>query len=258
MKMKINDIELYYELHGEGKPIIFSHGWLEDCSIWGPQVESFTKNYAVILYDHRGHGRSDKPKVGEGNYSVQVLANDLYALAQKLNLEKPVLVGFSLGGYAAILLALEHPEKISKLVLVGTTAKMALPTSAKFWLLGIGVFYSYETYLRMSCKYGRFYKPSKQIVDEELARALKVEKSIASECWKELTEKYDVRDKVSRIEVPTLIIVGEKDKINLKASQYLNREIKGSELRIVPSSGHTVMVEKTEEFNHVLEEFISR
>ncbi|GAG27714.1 unnamed protein product, partial [marine sediment metagenome] len=144
------------------------------------------------------------------------------------------------------------------LVLVGTTAKMALPTSAKFWLLGIGVFYSYETYLRMSCKYGRFYKPSKQIVDEELARALKVEKSIASECWKELTEKYDVRDKVSRIEVPTLIIVGEKDKINLKASQYLNREIKGSELRIVPSSGHTVMVEKTEEFNHVLEEFISR
>ncbi|GAI69012.1 unnamed protein product, partial [marine sediment metagenome] len=54
-----------------------------------------------------GHGRSDKPKVGEGNYSVQVLANDLYALAQKLSLEKPVLVGFSLGGYAAILLALE-------------------------------------------------------------------------------------------------------------------------------------------------------
>ena len=256
MKMKIDDIELYYESHGEGKPIVFSHAWLDDCSIWDSQVKHFPKNYTVILYDHRGHGRSDKPKAGEGNYSVQVLSNDMYALIQRLNLEKPILVGFSLGGYAAILLALEHPDKISKLVLVGATARMALPLSAKFWLLGIGVFYSYETYLRMSCKYGRFYKPSKQIVDEELARVLKVDKSIALECWRELTENYDVRDKVSKIDVPTLIIVGEKDEVNLEASRYLNREIKGSELRVMPETGHTVMIEKPEEFNRILEEFV--
>ena len=254
--MKIDDTELYYELHGEGKPIVFSHGWLEDCSIWDSQVKHFTKNYTALLCDHRGHGRSDKPKVGERNYSVQVLSNDLYALTQKLNLEKPILVGHSLGGYAAILLALEHPEKISKMVLVGATAKMALPASAKFWLFGIGVFYSYETYLRMSFKYGRFYRASKQMVDEEVARALKVDKAIASECWRELTENYDVRDNVSRIEVPTLIIVGEKDKVNLEASRYLNREIKSSELRVIPECGHSVMIEKPQEFNQILEEFI--
>jgi len=255
MKTKIDDIELYYELHGVGKPIVFSHAWLDDCSIWNSQVKHFPKNYTVILYDLRGHGRSDKPKVGEGNYSVQALSNELYALIQKLNLEKPILVGYSLGGYAAILLALEHPEKISKLVLVGATAKMALPTSVKLVTGVFRAFMSYETYLRISCKY-RFYKPSKQIVDEQFARALKVDKAVASECWKELTENYDVREKVSKIEVPTLIIVGEKDKVNLEASRYLNREIKGSELRIVSGSGHTVMVEKTKEFNQILEEFI--
>ena len=251
MKTKINDIELYYELHGEGEPIIFSHGWLEDCSIWGSQVESFAKNYAVILYDHRGHGRSDKPR---GDYSVKVLSNDLYSLMQKLKLEKATLVGFSLGGMAALIFALEHPGKVSKLVLVGTTAKMALTVHIIRVLRYVT---PYKTVARMVCK-RRFYKPSKQIVEDELAKAMRVERYAAYECLKEFTKNYDIRDKVSKIEVPTLIIVGEKDKINLKASQYLNREIKGSELRIVSGSGHTVMVEKTEEFNQILEEFISR
>jgi len=258
VKVKIDDTELYYEAHGEGKPIVFSHGWLEDCSIWDSQVKHFAKNYTLILYDHRGHGRSDKPKVGEGNYSMHVLSNDLYALIQRLNLEKPIVIGFSMGGFAAILFALEHPDKISKLVLVGSTAKMTLPTSAIFFgPRGILRFLMpYKTYLRGLTEYSRFYKPSKQMVDEELARASKVDKSIASECWKELTENYDVRDKVSEIEVPTLVIVGEKDNVNLEASRYLNREIKGSELRIIPDSGHTVMIEKPQEFNQILEEFI--
>ena len=255
MKMKIDDVELHYELHGKGKPIVFSHAWLDDSSIWNSQVRHFSKDHTVILYDHRGHGGSDKPKGGEGNYSVQVLSNDMYALLKKLNLEKPILVGFSLGGFASILFSLEHPDKISKLVLVGVTAKMTPPPSAK--LFGIlRVFLPYRTFLRMLCK-NRFHKPSKQIVDEELARALRVDKSVAFECWNELTENYDVRDKVAQLEVPTLIVVGEKDKVNLEASRHLNRKIKGSELHIIQDSGHNVMIEKPREFNQILEEFIT-
>jgi pimeloyl-ACP methyl ester carboxylesterase len=114
----------------------------------------------------------------------------------------------------------------------------------------------YETYVRGECEYFRFNKPSKQIIDEAVTRALNVDKAVASECWKELTENYDVREKVSEIEVPTLIIVGEKDTVNLEASRYLSREIKGSELRIIPESEHWVMIEKPQEFNQLLEEFI--
>jgi len=190
---------------------------------------------------------------------VQTLSSDMYALIQKLSLEKPIIVGFSLGGMAAILLVLEHPDKISRLVLVGATAKLTLPTSAKFWDgIGTGILrvLVYETCLRMMCKYMRFYRPLKQISDEGVARALKVDKAVAFECWKELTENYDVRDKVSKIEVPTLIIVGERDKVNLEASRHLSREIKGSELRIIPVCGHTVMIEKPQEFNQILEEFM--
>ena len=252
MKMEINNVKLYYESHGKGKPVVFSHAWLEDCSIWGPQVSHFAKNYAMILYDHRGHGRSDNDP--EGDYSVQALSNDLHSLIQKLKLEKPIIVGFSLGGMAAMLFALEHPDKISKLVLVGTTAKMTLPLSIRFFRVIRGLL-PYETFLRMSCKY-KFYKPSTQNVDEEFVRASKVDNSVAFECWKEFTENYDVRDQVSQIKIPTLIIVGEKDKVNLESSRYLNQEIKGSELHIITDSGHLIMIEKTQEFNQILEQFI--
>jgi len=250
VKTKIDNIELYYELHGEGKPIVFSHAWLEDCSIWGSQVKHFAKNYALILYDHRGHGRSDNDP--RGDYSVQALSNDLYSLIQKLKLEKATLVGFSLGGMATIIFALEHPDKLSKLVLVGTTANFPL-----YPLLVLSVLrcvLPYKTVARTICK-GRFYKPSKQIVEDALVRAMTVNSYVAYESLKQYT-KCDLRDRVRELKVPTLIIVGEKDEINLEASRYLNREIKGSELRIVSSSGHKVMVEKSEEFNRILEEFI--
>jgi len=248
--MKIDDVELYYELHGKGEPTVFSHGWLEDCSIWSSQVEHFAKNNTVVLYDHRGHGRSDKPK---GEYSLQVLSNDLHSLIQKLRLEKVTLVGFSLGGMAALVFTLEHPDKVSKLILVGTTAKMAL-----FPLLIVRVLryvLPYKTVARMMCR-RRFCKPSEQMVEDELARAMRVDSYVAYECLKAFTKNYDVRDRVSKIEVPTLVIVGEKDKINLEASRYLNKEIKGSELQIMPGFGHTVMIENPEEFNRILEEFV--
>ena len=255
MKLQVDSVELYYESYGQGQPIVFSHGWLNNCTIWTSQVGHFSKNYNVILYDHRGHGRSDKPKTGEGNYSVQVLANDLHALVRKLDLEKPILVGFSLGGMAATLFALEHSDKISRLVLVGTTSKMTPPISAK--ALGIlRMILPYESFLRIVCKKYKFYRPSKRILDEEVSRGLEVVKSIASECLKELTKNYDVRSKISEIRVPTLIIVGQEDKVNLEASRYLNREVEGSELRIISDSGHTVMIEKPHEFNQILEEFM--
>lgn len=252
MRIKANDIELYYEQHGKGEPFVLSHGWLGDRSIWSAQVKHFAANYSVVIYDHRGHGESDKPR---GDYAVQTLSNDMYSLTQKLNLENPTLVGFSLGGMAAILFALKHPDKLSKLVLVGTTAKMTLPVSTKLFGI-ISYVLPYERLLRTMCKY-RFYQPSRQMLEEEIVRARKVDRHVANECWKELSKNYDVRDRVSGIKVPTLIIVGEEDKINLDASKYLNNEIDSSELRIMPATGHTVMIEKPDEFNQLVQQFIA-
>jgi pimeloyl-ACP methyl ester carboxylesterase len=78
------------------------------------------------------------------------------------------------------------------------------------------------------------------------------------QCFKEFTRNYDIREKVSQIKVPTLIIVSEKDKATpVEMSRHLNREIKGSKLHIIPDSEHMVMVEKPKEFNEIVQEFIT-
>ncbi len=250
VKAKLNDIELYYEIHGKGDPIIFIHGWADDCSIWKHYIESFARKYKVIVYDHRGHGRSDKP---EGNYSIKTLANDLYALTQRLDLGKVTLVGHSMGGMTVLVFALDHPNVIQKLVLVGACAKMPILNS----IMGIMRYIiPYKKFLRLSQKSG-YYKPSEQLIKRSMDMAMNTSKYAAYESLKEMTQHYDIRREVSNIEVPTLIIVGEKDKnMPVTLSQYLNKEIKGSILQVIANSGHTVMVEKPNEFGQALEKFI--
>ncbi len=136
MRMKVNDVELYYERYGDGEPVIFSHGWLDDCSVWNPQAATIAKDHTVILYDLRGHGRSEKPT---GDYSVQTLADDLNSLIQELKLEKVTLVGFSLGSMLSLVFTLQNPGKVSRLVLVGAAAKtptLAYVTVALMRILG--------------------------------------------------------------------------------------------------------------------------
>jgi len=251
MKMKVNDIELYYEVYGEGEPLILCHGWMDDCSIWKSQIEFFAKKYKVIVYDHRGHGKSDKP---EKNYSIQTLSNDLYSLIQKLNLEKIMIMGNSMGGMTAMVFALGHPDKVSKLVLVGTTARMAFSIRVQLWIMMHIL--PYESFARGVIDY-KYYEPSEQVIKEAMERALRTPKYAAHECSLEFTKNYDSRDRISKIKVPTLIIVGDKDKITpVEMSQHLSRKIEGSKLEIIPNSKHIPMIDKVKELNEITEKFI--
>ncbi len=251
MKMKVNDVELYYEVYGEGEPIIFSHGWMDDCSVWKSQIEFFAKKYKVIVYDHRGHGKSDKP---EKDYSIQTLSNDLYSLIQKLNFEKITIIGHSMGGMTTMVFALDHPDKVSKLVLVGTTAKMSFSMRAQIWIM-MNIF-PYRSFAQGAID-TKYYEPSEQVIKEAMDRALRTPKYAAYECYLEFTKNYDIRDRVSKIKVPTLIIVGDKDKVApVEMSQYLNREIEGSKLHIMPNSKHMPMIDKVKELNEITDKFI--
>ena len=250
MKIKVDDIELYYEMFGEGKPIIFSHGWMGECSVWNSQIEFFSEKYKVIAYDHRGHGKSDKPK---DNYSVETLSNDLDSLIQGLNLEKVTLVGHAMGGMTALTFALNHPEKVSKMVLVGSTAKQSL--SMRISLRIMMHIFPYESFIKIGIDHN-FSQPAEQTKKEAFNRAIQTPKAVAYECLKE-SKNYDIRDRVSEIKIPTLIIVGENDKSTpIKMSRYLNGEIVGSKLKIIPQSKHIVMIDRPKELNEIIEEFI--
>jgi len=251
MKMKVNDIELYYEVYGGGEPIILSHGWMDDCSVWKSQIEFLAKKYKVIVYDHRGHGKSDKPKK---DYSIQTLSNDIYSLIQKLNFEKITIIGHSMGGMTALVFALEHPDKVSKLVLVGTTAKMAFSMRVQLWIMMHIL--PYKSFARGAID-SKYYEPSEQVIKEAMDRALRTSKYVAHECSLEFTKNYDIRHRVSKIKVPTLIIVGDKDKVTpVEMSQHLSSEIEGSKLQIIPNSKHMPMIDKVKEVNEIIDKFI--
>jgi len=253
MKMKIDGIELYYEVHGKGDPIIFSHAFMDDCSVWKSQTDFFAQKYTVILYDQRGHGKSDKPK---GSYAIQTMANDLYLLIQKLNLNKVTLVGNSLGGMAAIMVTLDHPDKVSKLVLVCSSARVSILNRLLAHSIPIiRYIVPYSAFARITQK-AKVYQPSEQVIKQALDRSRHMTKYAACELFKEFGN-YDVRGRISQIEMPTLIVAGEKDwQVPMKLNQFTNVEIKGSKLRIIPNCAHVPSIEKPGEFNQILAEFL--
>ena len=109
----VNGINLYYEIHGTGRPLVLLHGGLGSGEMFAPILPAFTANHQVILVDLQGHGRTadiDRP------IDIRLMADDVAALITHLGLDRPDVVGYSLGGGVALLTALRHPEQVGKLV----------------------------------------------------------------------------------------------------------------------------------------------
>jgi pimeloyl-ACP methyl ester carboxylesterase len=110
----VNGAQLYYELAGAGHPLVFLHAGIANCQMWDASFPAFAEHYRVLRYDMRGYGRSPLPP---GAYSH---SNDLRALLDTLTIDRAHLVGCSQGGRVALEFALEHPDRVSALVLSGT------------------------------------------------------------------------------------------------------------------------------------------
>lgn len=106
--VRTDDIVTYYEVYGEGYPLIFIHGGWTDHETWKPQIACFSKNYKVIVYDLRGHGKTVGSKIKK--YSLELFMNDLKALLETLSIEKPILCGRSLGGLIAQAYAIKYSD----------------------------------------------------------------------------------------------------------------------------------------------------
>ena len=269
---KINGARIYYQEHGRGFPLILAHGLGGDHAMWLAQVPVFKTKYRVVLWDCRGHGRSEVTAEG---YSIEQFVEDQYALLGQLGIQRAHIGGLSMGGWIAWSFALAHPEATASLVLSDSagiqtgmseaaqeqTKKLFEASAAISEKKGRGPILENTLALMFSAKFLQ-EKPElvalvrKQILaDPGLGYARAIRGLFAN--WDQSAAE-GVQDRLARISVPALILAGDLDVLTpLPTQQALQRAIPHSRLEVIPGSGHVPCIEQPELWNRLVLEFLA-
>ena len=205
----VNGIELYYESHGTGAPLVVLAGLGLDVSEMGMLTGPLAARFRVIAADNRGAGRSAKPP---GPYSVEQIAADVVGLMDRLELARAHVLGFSLGGRIAMALALAEPARVDRLVLVATSPRSA----GARWRVRAGMMVADLPVLR-----GRYRQPRS-----------------AMKAQFDATTRFDATARLSQITAPVLIVHGTSDHVTPVAmARQMHDLIPGSRLVLI-DGGH--------------------
>lgn len=248
---QINAKKVYYEAEGAGLGILFIHGAAFTRICWENQTFFLSKQYQVCTVDLPGHGRSE---VILENVSINNYAKIITEVIKMLDMKNPVVCGHSMGGAIGLQLALDWPNQLGALVLVGSGAKL-------------GVYPDILTTLRSNFReaidliydnWAFSMKTDKDLIEVVKRHILEIKSHIAVADY-EACNAFDCRARLEELQLPTLMIVGEEDKLTpVRYSEYLLKQIRGSTLEIIPEAGHYVMLEQPEQFNRALLSFLER
>jgi len=263
-KVKVGDINIYYEIHGEGEPLVFIDGRNMCHGLLYKHVPVFAREYKVISFDNRGVGKSDKPDVP---YSLEMMANDLAGLLDVISIEKAHFMGYSMGARIAEEMALSYPERVISLVLV-------CPITWSAELNNQPEIFTAEERMRWS--------PSspEETARNFLARVLSeefsknnpklIEKLVkiiregygpphAQNWHAHASDTYDNYKRLPQINAPTIIIAGSADNtVSLDNIRILKERLPGAELTIMDNMPHFLMWEGFDEFNRIMLDFLKR
>lgn len=261
-KIKINDVELYYELHGEGKPIVFINGWVAHTMVWYLILNDLKKDNTILIFDNRGSGRSDSP---DTIYTIEQMTDDVISLIQKLNLEKPHIVGHSMGGAIAQTLAIKYPEYIDKLILSSTSSKF----NSSFLLAGEVMIYLAEKKWPLdkqaqniiSWAYSSDFVENKENLQKTLEQIITNPYPPTLEGAKrqfEALKNFDLSQELENIQSPTLVLRGEKDIVCLSdETNHLVQNIPDASYFCIPKTGHDTYREKPKIFTKIVLDFFA-
>jgi 3-oxoadipate enol-lactonase len=261
--ININGTDLYYEEMGKGKPVFLLNGIFMSTKSWYPESSVLSKKYRVILHDFRGQWQSKKP---EGKYTFGMHADDLYQLVKKLKLEKIHLIGTSYGGEVAMTFAIKYRDLLKSLLIITSVSEIDLHLKliAERWKNAVRT-KNVEIFINewLGDTYSEnFLKSNLDAIYPRLIEAFKVFDFNAGEklidCFLELY-KNPLTPYLNKINISTAVIASELDTLKPpKYSRIIHNEIKNSEFHIIQNSGHAVVIEKPEEINTILLEFLEK
>lgn len=259
----VRGVELYFEEHGRGEPLVLVPGFGTGLWIWYRQVPAFAERFRTIVFDPRGVARSPAP---DEPFTMRDLAEDLAALLEELRVERAHVLGASFGGFVAQEFALAHPARTRSLVLCCTSYGGAghVPPSPET-LRAIASTKGLNTEERVRENWGLAFSPGfAGAHPEEVERVvnLRAGNSVPEHAYTRQLQAavaFDASSRVGRIEAPTLVVTGDADAIVPREnSSNLAAAIPGATLRVVEGGSHAFFIERAEEFNRAVVEFIER
>src|SRR5260221_9252995 len=235
-KIDRDGVNLYYEVHGSGPPLLLTHGYSSTSAMWEGQIEALSKHHRLVLWDMRGHGQSDCPDDPKA-YSEALTVADMAALLDEVGADSAIVGGLSLGGYMSLAFYRAHPERVRALLIIDTGPgfkkddareawnKRAQDTGDRFEREGLAVL--------------------KSLSRERSSVTHRDASGLARAARGMLTQRdAGVLELLPNIKVPSLVVVGADDAPFLAASDYMAAKIPAAKKVVIPAAGHAVNIDQ--------------
>ncbi len=242
-----NGVKIYYEDHGDGPPILLSHGYSATCRMWNEQIAALVARHRVIVWDMRGHGESDDPD-DPAAYSEALTVEDMAALLHRCRIDRAVIGGLSLGGYMSLAFHLTHPEMVRALMLFDTGPGFRNADARRAW--------NERAQQRARDLETRGFAALGESDEVRLSKHRSA-RGLAGAARGMLAQGDDhIIAGLDKIAVPTLVLVGANDTNFLAATDYMARKIPRATRVTVPDAGHASNLHQPELFNRAVKDFL--
>jgi pimeloyl-ACP methyl ester carboxylesterase len=236
-----NGVELYYEVHGSGPPVLLTHGYGSSSHMWAGQVEPFARRYQLITWDMRGHGKTAYP-ADQAAYSEAETVADMAAILDAVGAKTAVIGGLSLGGYMTLAFQLAHPERCQALLIIDTGPGYKSDEPRAGWNV---------TAIRRAENFEKNGLPAPGTGGAETRTAPHRNAEGLARAARGMLTQHDSRviSSLPDIKAPALVVVGANDTPFLAASDYMAAKIPGAKKVVIPDAGHAANIDQPAAFN---------
>ncbi|MGA7809326.1 alpha/beta fold hydrolase [Bradyrhizobium sp.] len=247
-KIDRDGVEIYYEIHGDGPPVLLTHGYSSTSTMWNGQIEALSKRHKLVLWDMRGHGQSDYP-TDPAAYSEALTVGDMAALLDAVGAKAAIVGGLSLGGYMSLAFYRAHPERVSALLIIDTGPGFKKDDAREAW--NRRALDTAERFEREGLDVLKAASRERSTVSHRDASGL-------ARAARGMLTQRDARviELLADIKVPSLVVVGADDAPFLAASDYMAAKIPGARKVVIPAAGHAVNIDQPQAFIDAVELFL--
>ncbi len=260
-KLQVGEVELYYELHGSGTPVVLIGGLAGDSRAWKPQIEVLSKDYQILAFDNRGTGRSGAP---EDPYTTRSFADDTIGLMNALDLPAAHVIGRSMGGAIAQEMAINYPDRVRSMIITASFGKMdrygarlLLNVMEVTKAQGYEEAAKHQSVMLFPPSYFNAHKDEMDALEKALANPDRPLHGYANSTY--ACVEHDTLDRLGQVRCPTLVLAGELDIVcSAECAREIAERISGAELKIYKGSGHFFLVQDFDESLADIQNFLAK